>query len=172
MPDDVVVARDVIRRVRKRSRALKSIDYPLLWSGRLGLVFRKYNWRRKVRRHGFYNLLKPAEDLLRSCSWDGAARVAQLGIDGDKFVFDKSIFDDTLWLPFENISVPVPVGYDRFLRTQYGDDYMTPVMAPTNHGELIIDAEHSYKDLLPEVRKAYRRSVLKRLLKKKTKYKK
>lgn len=66
----------------------------------------------------------------------------------------------------------VSICNDRFLRTQYGDDYMTPVMAPTNHGELIIDAEHSYKDLLPEVRKAYRRSALKRLLKKKTKYKK
>lgn len=165
-PDDPGKVRKVVKLSVRRMKELKSIDYPIFWSGRLGLVFRKYHWRRKVARYGFYNLYKPVEDLLRTCPWNSCRRVAQLGIDGDRFIFDKSIFDKTLWVPFENMTVPIPAGYDKFLRTQYGDDYMTPVMAPTNHGELILDPDHSYKELMPKVRREYRKSLLKRLEKK------
>ena len=52
----------------------------------------------------------------------------------------------------------------RFLRIQYGDDYMTPVQAPTNHGGLILDPATDYRELLPKVRRDYRKSQLKRLL--------
>ncbi len=166
VPDDPQKVKDVLGFVQKRMKRLRSIDYPILWSGRLGLLFRKYKWRRKVAREGFYNLFEPINDMLRTCPWDGASRVAQLGNDGDRLVFDKDIFDKTLWVPFENMEVPIPAGYDKFLRTQYGDNYMTPVMAPTNHGELVMDPDHSYTELLPAVRREYRRSALRRLYKK------
>ncbi len=163
-PEDTGKAYNVIRLARKRMKELKSIDYPIIWSGRISLIFRKYFWRRKVAKEGFYSLYKPIEDILRTCPWDGADRVAQLAIDGDRFIFDKSVFDKTLWVPFENLTVPIPVGYDKFLRTQYGDNYMTPVMAPTNHGQLVLDTDHSYKELMPRVRKEYRKTAIKRLL--------
>lgn len=166
VPDDPQKVKDVLGFVQKRMKRLRSIDYPILWSGRLGLLLRKYKWRRKVAREGFYNLFEPINDMLRTCPWDGASRVAQLGNDGDRLVFDKDIFDKTLWVPFENMEVPIPAGYDKFLRTQYGDNYMTPVMAPTNHGELVMDPDHSYTELLPAVRREYRRSALRRLYKK------
>lgn len=166
VPEDPAVLQDVLKFSHTRMKMLKSIDYPILWSGRIGQVFRKYKWRSKVKEYGFYNLMKPAIEKLRTCTWDEADRVAQLGNDGDKLIFDKHIFDNTLWVPFENMEVPIPSEYDKFLRTQYGDDYMTPVMAPTNHGQLILDPDHNYKELLPEVRKQYRRSALKRLVKK------
>lgn len=166
VPDDQEKVKEVLKFTHTRMKMLKSIDYPILWSGRIGLLFRKYKWRRKVAKYGFYNLFKPVNDMLRTCPWDGAKRVAQLGNDGDSLIFDKDIFDNTLWVPFENMEVPIPGGYDKFLRTQYGDNYMTPIMAPTNHGQLVLDPDHSYKELLPSVRKAYRRSALKRLMKK------
>ena len=104
--------------------------------------------------------------MLRSTRMEDCRYVAEMSFCGDRFLFDKHIFDNTLWVPFENMEVPIPSEYDKFLRTQYGDDYMTPVMAPTNHGQLILDPDHNYKELLPEVRKQYRRSALKRLVKK------
>ena len=42
-----------------------------------------------------------------------------------KTKFKKEWFKRAERLPFETISVPVPVGYDEILKQQYGD-YMTP----------------------------------------------
>ena len=36
-------------------------------------------------------------------------------------------FDETIWMPFENTSIPVPKNYDDCLRAIYGPDYMTPI---------------------------------------------
>lgn len=49
----------------------------------------------------------------------------------------KSItgYNETLMLPFEHLMIPAPAGYDELLRMEYGD-YMTPVKAPTLHGEM------------------------------------
>ena len=41
----------------------------------------------------------------------------------ERDVFEKTIFD-TILAPFEDSSFPIPVGYDEFLKTTYGD-YMT-----------------------------------------------
>ena len=30
-------------------------------------------------------------------------------------------------MPFENIMMPVPVGYEQVLKLRYGENYMTPV---------------------------------------------
>ena len=69
-------------------------------------------------------------------------------------------------MDFEDIKVPVPAGWDEYLRTQYGDEYMTPRNAANQHGELIIDTKHDYRDILPQVRRDYRHGALKRLIRK------
>ncbi len=166
LPEDEATRRDIVKRANHRMKCLKSIDYPILVSGRIGLLFRKYTWRRKVRKHGFYELFEPIEQLYREHSWEDSSEVAQLGIDGLRYIFPKTIFDKTVWMDFEQLKVPVPGGYDHFLRTQYGDDYMTPVQASTNHGQLILDPDHSYLELLPEVRRRYRKLMFTRLKKK------
>lgn len=154
-PENEEHLRRIVKKAGRRLRYLTSIDYNILISGRWGIIFRQIKWRYLVKKHGFYNLFRPAENLFRFYSWDECSRVAQLGMDGWKFQFDKHIFDETLWMDFEKIKVPVPVGYDQFLRTQYGDDYMTPVKASTNHGWLIMDTERSYKDIMMKARKIY-----------------
>ena len=166
VPEDIQEAKEVVRMANKRMKRLKAVDYDIISSGRLGLVFRKMKWNYLVRKHGFYNLFKPIEESYRKYAWDDCDRVAELGIDGTKFILDKHIFDQTKWVPFENMMVPVPEGYDLFLRTQYGAQYMTPVQAPTNHGELVIDTTRSYKELMPMVRKKYKQSIWKRFRKK------
>ena len=97
---------------------------------------------------------------------EDSAHWAEITIDGDQFVFDRHIFDKTLWVPFENMQVPVPVGYDEFLRTQYGSNYMTPIHAANNHGTVVISTTEDYRELAPKVFKEYKRSALSRLLKK------
>ena len=58
---------------------------------------------------------------------------------------------ETIYMPFEDLEIPVPNGYDEILRDQYGD-YMTPVKAPTMHGSVIFDADRPYKEILKEIK--------------------
>jgi len=46
----------------------------------------------------------------------------------------KEWFSEAVYMPFEDImELPVPKGYDSFLRLKYGDDYMTPTGQTTSH---------------------------------------
>ncbi len=44
------------------------------------------------------------------------------------------VYEDVIRMPFENITLPVPAGYDTILRLQYGEDYMTPKNISAGHG--------------------------------------
>lgn len=164
VPEDKEQLRTILRHFKKTLRFLKTKDTPILISGRWGLVFRKWRCLWEVRRKGWVPIYQEAEDLLRAARWEDSRYVAELGFSGDDILFDKHIFDETLWMDFEHIRVPVPKGYDLFLRTQYGDDYMTPQRDPSYHGDLVFDLKRSYQEVLPEVRKMYRRRQIKKLL--------
>ena len=165
-PDDEAERKDLARCCRKTQRFLKAKNTHIIASGRLGLVFRKMKCRREVRRRGWQTIYREMEDRLRGVDPGKCGCWAELAFSGDDIMFPKHIFDRTLWMPFENISVPVPAEYDLFLRTQFGDDYMTPRQDPSYHGQLIFDTEKSYLQILPQVQREYRASALKRLLKK------
>lgn len=72
---------------------------------------------------------------------------------------------ETFYLPFEDISMPVPNGYKEILSTLYGEDYMTPKVAPSMHGGYVaFSSEVSYQELVRELRKQ-RPSLIKRITK-------
>ncbi len=55
-------------------------------------------------------------------------------------------FDSAVFLPFESTQMPLPVGYDVYLRTAFGD-YMTPPPPEKqvpHHDALLLDLDHSY----------------------------
>ena len=57
----------------------------------------------------------------------------------------RSEFDDTVYLDFEMLKVPVPKGYKVHLRRQFGD-YNKFVIGSSDHGELILDPDTPYKE--------------------------
>jgi len=65
---------------------------------------------------------------------------------------NKHCYDETIDLPFHDMVIPAPKGYDELLRRQYGD-YMTPVMGGQFHTNIIIDCNRSYKEVLAELKK-------------------
>ena len=65
----------------------------------------------------------------------------------DKFILKRSDFDQSINMPFEFISLPVPKGYDNILRKFYGD-YMKPVKGVSGHGKVILDPERAYTEYL------------------------
>jgi lipopolysaccharide cholinephosphotransferase len=163
-PDDEAFRKEVIRKTSKTLKFLKAKNTNILISGRLGLVFRKIKSRYVVSRRGWVTIYKEMEDMLRdAASTHRCTQVAQMSFSGDDLMMDRDIFGDTVWMDFEDIKVPVPVGYDRFLTKQYGD-YMTPVKEKSYHGTVVFDTEHSYKEILPRVRRDYRNSLFRRFM--------
>ena len=65
----------------------------------------------------------------------------------------KEWFADQIRVPFEYTSIPVPIGYEEFLRSKYGD-YMTPVRAGGGHDYPF------YKVQLPSLPEALRSSLI------------
>ena len=64
-----------------------------------------------------------------------------------KYIWKKSDFAQSVEMPFEFMSLPVPNGYDNILRTQFGD-YMKPVQGNNTHGHVIMDPERPYTEYL------------------------
>lgn len=166
VPEDETTRLATLKESGRIRRFLKAKNTNLLYSGRLTLAGRKLKARRAVKKQGWQNIYRKSEDLLRSVPLKDCRYVAARSHSGDRDLFDKHIYDDTVWMDFEFIKVPAPKGYHQYLVEQYGNEYMTPKHVASNHGTLIIDTERSYKEVLPEVRKAFKRSLLKRLMKK------
>ena len=64
-------------------------------------------------------------------------------------VINRHVFDETVYLPFENIEIPAPVGYLQVLEGLYGKNYME--LPPedqrvTVHGNIVIDTNKSWKE--------------------------
>lgn len=55
----------------------------------------------------------------------------------------KELYNQVLWMDFEDTKLPIPSGYDEFLAQRYGD-YMKPVQCPTTHGDVFFDIKVPY----------------------------
>lgn len=61
--------------------------------------------------------------------------------------YPKEAFKEAVFLDFENSRMPVPIGYDQYLKIAFGD-YMTlppPEKRIPHHDCVILDCEHSYE---------------------------
>ncbi len=168
VPDDQEALHAAYRRALKTLKFLKAKNTHCLASGRLTLVFRKIKARLCVKRHGWLYYYEQADDAMRQLADLPGRRVGEVVNMGPRLQWDRSLFDETVWLPFENIMVPAPKDTDSVLRAEFGDNYMTPIQAPNVHGQLIFDTQRSYREVLPEVRQLYRLSAPLRLFRKLT----
>ena len=68
-------------------------------------------------------------------------------------IYDKSWFDETIMLPFEDRELPCPKEYDKWFTAQYGD-WRTPVMGGSQHEGSYVDINKPYKEFIEETLKA------------------
>lgn len=72
--------------------------------------------------------------------------------DADKLrLYNKHWWDETVYLPFEGIEIPCPSNHDAVLRLLYGDTYMTPIQGLSVHGEVIVDLDRPYEEVVKEL---------------------
>ena len=86
------------------------------------------------------------EDLFRQTKAENSDKVSFLSLfhPSHRSLRNKSWYNETDYLYFEGIKVPVPAEYDKLLTFLYGD-YMTPRQDTTMHGDTIIDPFKGYK---------------------------
>ena len=95
-----------------------------------------------------YKIWKKAEAEMTKYTKDESDGITEL-CSGPYYMKKKyriSSFEDALWLPFEETELPIPIGYDAYLKTAFGD-YMTPPPVEkqvAHHDAVLIDLEKSY----------------------------
>lgn len=105
---------------------------------------------------GFTNYFKEYDEFVKQYSNSDEKYVSLVSWNhSDRYIRKKEWYKNTIYLPFEDIMIPVPKDYDLILTKQYGN-YMQPVKEPTVHGEYeILDPSCSYEEYLPKIRKRY-----------------
>lgn len=122
----------------------------------------KHNWnvvkaKWEVWRKGFTKCFQEYDNIYRQFKISDNKYISFIAFyyELDRYLRDKHWYDETIYLPFEDIMMPVPKDFDKILTLQYGD-YMKPVKAPTMHGNFeVLDTEKSYLDHLPAIRKKH-----------------
>ena len=107
-------------------------------------------------KHGKKKLIKEYDDLFRQFNVKGNERIAApcfIRNNLQKWIKRKEWYREGLKMPFEDMTVLVPIDYDKVLKAQYGDNYMTPVKGPSLHGNVIFDTKRDFRILLKELRK-------------------
>lgn len=95
------------------------------------------------------------QDLFRQVRIEDHQYVGYISCFYDAKRTDKHCFDDTVFLNFEGVKVPAPIGYEEYLTNLYGSDYMVPKNVPTTHGGVIFDAFTSYQHYIPLLRREH-----------------
>lgn len=65
-------------------------------------------------------------------------------------IYEKSWFDETVMLPFEDHFLPCPKEYEKVLTAQYGD-WRVPIMGASQHEGAYVDVKLPYKEHLKKV---------------------
>ena len=94
-------------------------------------------WKKAEKEMTKYGLAE-SDGITELCSGPGYMR--------NKYLIAS--FEDNLFLPFEGTEMPIPVGYDAYLSTAFGD-YMTPPPANKqvpHHDAVIADMDKSYTE--------------------------
>ena len=95
-----------------------------------------------------YKIWKKAEAEMTKYTEEESDGITEL-CSGPYYMKKKypiSSFEDALWLPFEETELPIPVGYDAYLKTAFGDYMIPPPVEKqvAHHDAVLIDLEKSY----------------------------
>lgn len=121
------------------SRLFKSIRYKAMYPTR-----KKFN-----------ELYSAYEDVFRQNNAENCTHVATSAWKYRSFKRSSRFYEGSVMMRFEYLEMPVPSGYDELLTLLYGD-YMKPVKAPNQHGEVIFDPDTPAEATIRQLRKKNR----------------
>lgn len=112
-------------------RTLLKIFSPVILMGGVAKFFKKHN--------AYCSTIKESDQIGMQYSF--------FGTNFKTFIWPKNCFNNTIYLPFEYIQLPIPEEYDEVLKITYGD-YMSfpPKETWGTHHSLKFDADTPYKE--------------------------
>lgn len=91
---------------------------------------------------------KKYEELCCAANSENTKMIGLLGLHyNDKYLRYREDFTESIDVPFEFITIPVPKNYDHALKNVFGD-YMKFVKGGSLHGGMILDSDVPYKEFL------------------------
>ncbi len=149
VPDDDAV-------LQKRAKYFDRMNLVYQW--RFAQRFRKAGWKMRIFQL-LIRLIPPLNEKkfkerydqkIQEYNSQGTKRVVYFSNRKHlKKVVDRSVFTETVMLPFEGGMYPAPIGWKRVLEGLYGKNYMQlppKEQQVTVHGTAVIDLEHSWRD--------------------------
>lgn len=95
-----------------------------------------------------------AEELFARFNDDESDELTQLypfGLRRREHRYPKEYYADCVRVPFENITIPIPIGYDAMLRKRYGD-YLEIYKDVSGHGYPFYESQQAQLDELMDVK--------------------
>ena len=158
VPDDRAELEKMMVKAKSIIRPLKSYYFGSYSPFHPHKLLRTLKGAYLVKTKGGKELYQEYEDLFRKYKIEDNKELSchAWRYDFKHYLRNKHCYDSTLWMPFEDIMMPVPSGYHEILTTQYGD-YMKPVKAPTFHGGFqVLDAEKPFEEVVPILKKQHK----------------
>ena len=151
-------------KLKKNRRAIADYSTPVFYSFKLKVISRILFNRIKVAAVGYNAFVSRYYSIARQYQNMDYKDVAAAAVFGsERFIRCRDWYSGTLYMPFEDISMPVPIRYEAILNRQYGADYMTPKQEPPVHkGFLFRSTTQSYEEVLPQLRKQFKQQLKKR----------
>ncbi|MBR6104153.1 MAG: LicD family protein [Paludibacteraceae bacterium] len=149
VPQNSADIKAFVEKIEKKRMFIRKLAYSELSSKHLKFSF--YWFLYKILPYKY--ICRSFENLIQKYNNTSSERIYFLGLTTKKLetrYLKKEWYSETLWLPFEDMLMPVPSGYDSLLREEYGD-YMTPVEQSTMHGDVYLDAYRDYKTVIAEI---------------------
>lgn len=84
------------------------------------------------------------ENVLREVPANANGYVCEISFQHSYTIESCKDYGEPQYVDFEHIKMPIPQNPTRLLALRFGDDFMTPRQAPSDHGNLDFDTDNSY----------------------------
>lgn len=103
----------------------------------------KFDRDKRIKKQLYHFLQEEVGDLYDSSASDEVTNLPRWSENID-YRFPKRCYEDIIYVPFENVDIALPVGYDELLRRKYGENYMKPIRAGSSHEYPYYDSFYEY----------------------------
>ncbi len=101
---------------------------------------RKGDYKYYLKKH--HALATKYDEMNTKCV--GESIIAPLG----RWVWNREWVEEALYVPFEMLIVPVPIGYENCLKSGFGENWRVPRQAPSLHGGVFFDVDKPYTEYI------------------------